>query len=88
MNNKGRLTGRHKVVFDLIVAYKKANDGISPTLREIILNTDITSTSVVKWYLNNLENLGLIEVPKKSYRGIKVIGGKWTYQKGEDEQST
>lgn len=87
MNNKGRLEGRHKVVFDFLVTYKKANDGISPSYREIMRNTDITTTSMVRWYLINLRNLSLIEFDEKLPRSIKVVGGKWTYQEeGEDEQ--
>lgn len=77
---KGRLTGRSKDVFDFIVLHKKMNDGQSPTIREISDNTDITSTSVVQYYLDKLETKGLINLIPNEARGIQVLGGKWTFE--------
>jgi len=86
MNNKGKLTGCTKEVFDFIIHFKENSNGNSPTLREIAWNTSLTSTSFVKYHLDKLEELGLITVNPKQARGIEVVGGKWTYQEGEDEQ--
>lgn len=86
MNNKGRLNGCTKEVFDFIILYKEEYDGISPTLREIAWNTSLTSTSFVKYHLDKLKELGLITVTPKQARGIEVVGGKWTYQEeGESD---
>lgn len=66
-------------VYAAIVVYKAINDGISPSLREIMDLADIPSTSMVQFYLNALEEDGVIKRHKtnEKARGIKVIGGKW-----------
>ena len=77
---KGRLTERPKEVFDFIILHKRQNDGNSPSHRQIIENTSITSTSVVRYYLNKLQELNLIEGSGKHFKTSKVIGGKSTYK--------
>lgn len=79
-----KMTQRAQSVFDFIVQHKINNDGISPTRREIIDNTDITSTYIVGWNLDILEEAGLIYCDPKLSRAIKVIGGKWTYEENND----
>ena len=74
------LTPRAQSVFDFIIKYKINNDGLSPTLRDIIGGTDITSTSIASYYLGILEGVGLIYCNPNISRGIQVVGGKWTYE--------
>ena len=77
--SRRKLEGRAQELFDFIVQHKIANDGQSPTIREMRDETDITSTSVVNYYLDTLVDHGLIRRVDKESRGIQVIGGKWTY---------
>jgi SOS-response transcriptional repressor LexA len=75
-------------VFNFIVKFKSENDGNSPSLEQIGLACDITSSSVVVFYLDKLEKAGQIarEVfdsqgdrkrSKSRIRNIRVIGAKW-----------
>lgn len=74
-------------VFDFIVQFKTANDGNSPSVEQIKNACDITSTSVVMYYLGKLENAGKItrellvggEIGKaRRIRNIRVVGAKWS----------
>lgn len=66
-------------LFDFIVAYKVEHDGNSPTYREMMAATGLTSTSMVAWHLEKLEAEGLIERPQQvgNSRVIEVVGGEW-----------
>jgi hypothetical protein len=66
-----------EVIYSYIVAYKQANDGNSPTLREIAEAAGISSTSVVMYNLRHLECLGRLELIGCHRRGICVVGGSW-----------
>ena len=61
-------------VYKFIVKYKTENDGLSPSMREIMAQ-GVSSTSVVAWHLTKLETEGKIEWG--GVRGIKVTGGEW-----------
>src|SRR5690606_31490993 len=76
---------RMKLVLDAIVAYKAAHDGCSPTIREITEATDISSTSLVKGYLERLEEAGKIRLSGEhgTSRGIEVVGAQWIYERGD-----
>ena len=63
-----------KEVYEFIVKYKTDNDGLSPSMREIMAQ-GVSSTSVVDWHLKKLEQEGKISC--NGVRGIKVTGGKW-----------
>lgn len=66
---------RHKV-FDFIVTYKQAHDGVAPSLREIQSNCRISApTSVAA--LNALRSEGKIKYDHKRPRFIEVPGGRW-----------
>ncbi len=70
-------------VFKFIVAYKVAHDGNSPTLRDIMREFEISSSSVANFIVRDLAAMGLIRLPpdcagRKISRGIEVIGGEWT----------
>lgn len=71
-------------LFDFIVAYKVEHDGNSPTYREMMAATGLTSTSMVAWHLEKLEDAGLIERPQQvgNSRVIEVVGGRWEYDRG------
>lgn len=66
-----------QAVFDFIVAYKRAHDGNSPTLRQIMDARGISSTSVAHNILHGLERSGFIRILPGS-QGIVVIGGCWS----------
>ena len=81
--NRENLTKRAEDVLEAIINFKINNDGLSPTLRDIMRVTDITSSSVVTYYLNKLEHQGFISRNPKISRGIQVVGGKWIYENPE-----
>ena len=63
-------------VMDYVVKYKTANDGNSPTIREIMSGCGIGSTSIVSYILRDLQDEGKLRVVDGS-RGIMVTGGHW-----------
>lgn len=63
-----QVNGRREAIYDFIVQFKAAHDGISPTIREIMAACDITSTSVTSHHLMMLERAGRI-VRYKGDRG-------------------
>jgi SOS-response transcriptional repressor LexA len=68
-------------IFGYIVSFKKRNDGLSPSIRELMSKFNISSTNVVHYILRVLEKEGKIKLyGKYTSRGIKVVGGKWTYK--------
>lgn len=71
------LSGREQAVLGFIIRYKMEHDGISPTMREIAMRCDISSTSQVARSLEALEREGHIRRPEISSRHIEVVGGRW-----------
>ena len=72
------LNGRMAAVYRYILAFKAANDGNSPTVRQIGDACNITSTAVVRYYLNRLIEAGRIEMPLRgASRMIVVPGATW-----------
>ena len=63
-------------IYQFIVRYKRLNDGLSPTVREIADGLGMGSTSI-QYQLVNLERTGLIRRVGFRSRGIKLIGGKY-----------
>lgn len=76
---KCRFAVDHKL-FNYIVAYKRAHDGNSPTLRQMMQGIGVNSTSVVHSHLRGLERAGLIRRVKDCPRSIQVIGGRWEWR--------
>ena len=74
-------------VLDFIIAYKRANDGLSPTIREIGDACNIPSISTVAYILTALQLTGKIAVADGA-RGIKVTGGHWEITSGEQGDGT
>jgi SOS-response transcriptional repressor LexA len=69
-------------IYKYIVTYKRDHDGNSPTIREIMEECEISSTSMVVFYLNKLVGKGLIRRPEplmgsRFTTKIEVVGGKW-----------
>ena len=62
---------RHKKILDFLKEYQD-REGYPPTIREIGEETGITSTSVVNYYLDQLEKMGKIERQRKISRGVKL----------------
>jgi repressor LexA len=50
-----------------------SNNGLPPTIREIGSRFNISSTNGVRYFLNKLEDDGLIERQNRTARGIKLI---------------
>ena len=73
---KPQLNDRHRVIYDFIVAHKKANDGLAPTFQEMALLIN-SSNSIVAFYLRGLERAGLITRQPRTAGGIMVVGGEW-----------
>lgn len=62
-------------VLDYIVQHKQANDGNSPTIREMMAHFDLPSGGII-YHLDRLQAKQLIERAKGG-RGIRVVGGRW-----------
>ncbi len=67
------MSDKQKKIFEYIVNYIKER-GISPSIRDIQHNLNISSTSVVSYNLDVLEKLGKIIRNDKISRGISVPG--------------
>ncbi len=62
---------RHKKILEFLKVYQE-REGYPPTIREIGEETDISSTSVVNYYLDQLEKMGKIERQRKISRGVRL----------------
>ncbi len=69
---KEGLSERHKKILDVLEDYQN-NIGYPPSIREIGRQAGISSTSVVNYYLDQLEELGYIERDRKVSRGMRLI---------------
>jgi repressor LexA len=63
---------RHFKILELLHEYA-SKQRYPPSIREIGEQTDITSTSVVNYYLGQLEEWGLIERDRHISRGIRIV---------------
>jgi repressor LexA len=64
------LSDRHIKILELLQSYQ--DKGYPPSIREIGEQTSITSTSVVNYYLEQLEKWGYIERDRRISRGLRV----------------
>lgn len=64
---------RHQKILDFIQDYQRKFKH-PPSIREIGLSCDISSTSVVNYYLDQLEKSGHIERDRKISRGVRLTG--------------
>ena len=65
------LSDRHKRVLEFLVKYQNEN-GRPPSIREIGDAAKISSTSVVNYYLEQLEKMGYIERDGRVSRGLRL----------------
>ncbi len=72
-HKKKGLSERHKKILRFLKSHQK-REGYPPTIREIGKATNISSTSVVNYYLDQLEKMGRIERQRKISRGIQLTG--------------
>lgn len=61
-------------ILRFIDGYKKAHDGNSPSVREIIDGCERSSTSVAHYHLRRLEKLGAIKRSPNAARSIELVG--------------
>jgi repressor LexA len=66
------LTDRHKRILAFLVSYQKKY-GYPPSIREIGENTGVSSTSVVNYYLDQLEEAEYITRESNISRGIRIL---------------
>ncbi|MEN6300631.1 MAG: transcriptional repressor LexA [Anaerolineaceae bacterium] len=66
------LTDRQKKILEVLEHFYKQY-GYPPSIREICDNASISSTSVVNYYLEQLEDLGYIERDGRVSRGIRLL---------------
>ncbi len=69
---KSGLSPRHKKILSFLESYVNEY-GFPPSIREIGDQTQISSTSVVNYYLKQLEEMGYIERSSKVSRGINLL---------------
>ncbi len=69
------LSERHIKILALLQEYAE-KEGYPPSIREIGEHTDISSTSVVNYYLEQLERWGYIERDRHISRGLRVVPDK------------
>jgi len=64
---------RHQKILDFIASYQREHKH-PPSIREIGEYCDISSTSVVNYYLDQLEKANLLERDRKISRGMRLVG--------------
>ena len=64
---------RHQKILDFLQDYQRENH-YPPSIREIGEKTGISSTSVVNYYLDQLEKRGMIQRDRKISRGVRLSG--------------
>jgi len=64
---------RHQRILDFLLEYQRENK-YPPSIREIGEKTGISSTSVVNYYLDQLEKKGHIQRDRKISRGVRLSG--------------
>ena len=69
---KKGLSERQKRILQVLERFQDQH-GYPPSIREIGEKTDISSTSVVNYYLNQLEETGYIERDGRVSRGIRLL---------------
>ncbi|NOH04814.1 MAG: repressor LexA [Chloroflexi bacterium] len=64
---------RHQKILEFIASYQREYKH-PPSIREIGEHCKISSTSVVNYYLDQLEKEGLLERDRKISRGMRLVG--------------
>ena len=66
------LSERHRKIMEFLTKFQESN-GYSPSIRQIGDSIDVKSTSLVDYYLTQLQDMGLIEREDRISRSIRVI---------------
>ena len=66
------LSERQKRILEVLERFQDQT-GYPPSIREICEKTDISSTSVVNYYLEQLEEMGYIERDRRISRGVRLL---------------
>jgi repressor LexA len=66
------LSERQKKILD-VLEWHQNQTGYPPSIREICTKAEISSTSVVNYYLDQLEEMGFIERDGRVSRGIRLV---------------
>jgi repressor LexA len=69
---KKGLSERQKKILEVLETFQDEN-GYPPSIREICSQADISSTSVVNYYLEQLEEMGYIERDRRISRGVRLL---------------
>ena len=69
---KKGLSDRQKKILEVLGTFQDEN-GYPPSIREICSEADISSTSVVNYYLEQLEEMGYIERDRRISRGVRLL---------------
>jgi repressor LexA len=69
---KKGLSDRHRKVLEVLEFYND-EQGYPPSIRDIGKAADISSTSVVNYYLEQLEEWGYLERDRKVSRGVRLL---------------
>jgi repressor LexA len=69
---KKGLSERQKKILEVLEDFH-ASTGYPPSIREICDQADISSTSVVNYYLDQLQDMGYIERDNRVSRGIRLL---------------
>ena len=69
---KKGLSDRQKKILEVLETFQVEN-GYPPSIREICSEADISSTSVVNYYLEQLEEMGYIERDRRISRGVRLL---------------
>lgn len=67
---------RTQRVFNACVEFASKHAGVSPTFRQLMQATGITSTSVMAKHIQILAKLGWL---KLNGHRIQIVGGHWRY---------
>ena len=69
---KKGLSDRQKKILEVLESFQLQN-GYPPSIREICKEAGISSTSVVNYYLEQLEEMGYIERDRRISRGVRLL---------------
>jgi repressor LexA len=69
---KKGLSDRQKKILEVLESFQNQN-GYPPSIREICEQASISSTSVVNYYLEQLEEMGYIERDRRISRGVRLL---------------
>lgn len=81
VRKKKGLSERHIKILEYLE--QRQSKGYPPSIREICDATEISSTSVVNYYLEQLEEWGYIMRDRRISRGVRIIPEKWAEAVGQ-----